>query len=188
MITLLLGLVIEELISIGFTVNGRKLSLIDGGIPFFNVTLSYNRLISASVAILILFLLWFFINRTRTGKAIIATSMDRLGAALVGIDASKIQLITWAVSGALAGIAGIFLASYIGTSPFAGRFSLVISFTVVILGGLGSIQGSFLAAYLVGYTETITTHFAEDLRGLPSLVILILVLLFRPQGLLGRKE
>ena len=195
MTTLILAVVVEELVTLGFTSNARAFPLdnviqgfgLGNGIPLFGITISYTRIVGSVVTLAVIALLWLFVNRTKTGKAIIATSMDMMGSALVGVNARKMQLITWGVSGALAAIAGVFLASFIGTSPIAGRFPLVIAFTIVILGGLGSIQGSLLASYLVGYTETITTYFLSPAyRGFPSLIILVLVLLIRPQGLMGR--
>jgi len=189
MTTLLLAIMMEVVIEWGFTSNPRALPpLVEGEFPLFAISLPYNRLVTSGITLAVIALLWFFINRTKLGMAILATSMAPRGAALIGVDVHRIRLVTWAISGALAAIAGVFLASFLGTSPVGGRFPLIISFTIVILGGMGSIQGSLLAAYLVGYLETATTYLlSPTFRGFPSLIILVLVLLFRPQGLLGRQ-
>jgi len=188
MTTLLVAIMMEVVIEQGFASNPRALPpLVGGEFPLFGIHLPYNRLVASGIALAAIAALWLFVNRTKVGMAILATSMAPVGAALIGVNAHRIQLITWAISGALAAVAGVFLASFLGTSPVGGRFPLVISFTIVILGGLGSIQGSLLAAYLVGYMETITTYLLSPAyRGFPSLILLVLVLLFRPQGLLGR--
>ena len=206
MTTLLVGVIVEEFISWSFSSNARGLNLegfvtsildnfevvrelgLEQGVPFFGIILTHTRIFASLATLVVMAALWYFVNRTRTGKAIMATSMDAMGSALVGVNARRIQLITWAISGVFAALSGIFLASFLGTSPIGGRLPLVIAFTIVVLGGLGSIQGSLLAAYLVGYTETITTQLmSPTYRGFPSLIILVLVLLWRPQGLMGKE-
>jgi len=186
--TLLLAVVAEQAMILTFGLKPRALApLIPGDFMVWGIKVSWNRLAASLLAFVSILGLWRFINHTRSGKAISALSMERLGAALVGINEYRIQLIVWAVSGALAAIAGVFLTSFLGISPFSGRVPLVISFSTVVLGGLGSVPGSLWAAYIIGYAETITTQFVPEARGLPSLVILLLILIFRPQGLFGRE-
>lgn len=185
--TLLLAVVAEQIMILIFSPNPRTLKALVGGYwTFLDVTIPWNRVVASLIALVSIVALWFFVNRTRTGKAITALSMERVGAALVGIYEYRIQLVVWALSGALAAIAGVFLTSFLGMSPFGGRVPLVVSFSIVVLGGLGSIPGSLWAAYIIGYAETITTQFVPEARGLPSLVILLLILTFKPQGLFGR--
>ncbi|MFB6142388.1 MAG: branched-chain amino acid ABC transporter permease [Halorientalis sp.] len=133
-------------------------------------------------------LLFAFVNYTKMGKAILATSMSHKGASLVGIDSGRINLTTWIIAGAFAGIAGLFLGSFFTASFSMGRNPLVLSFAIVVLGGIGSIRGSVIGAYIIGFLEVATTSLIDPrLRGLAPLVVLIVVLLVKPEGLFGRE-
>lgn len=185
--TLLLAVVLEQIMGLVFSFNSRILPpLVQGSMTLFGTRIPYNRLAASAIALLIILGLWLFVTRARVGKAILALSMERKGAALVGIPARHIILWVWAISGMLAAIAGLFISSFFGISPFEERLLLVIAFSTVVLGGLGSIPGSLWAAFIIGYSETIIQQFAPEARGLASLVILMIVLTLRPQGLLGR--
>lgn len=132
--------------------------------------------------------LFVFVNRSMAGKAILATSMSRKGATLVGIDADRINLGTWVLAGVLAGLAGLFLGSFQTASWDMGRTPLVLSFAIVVLGGIGSIRGSVVGAYLIGTLEVVTTSVVDPrLQGLTPLVVLVGVLLVKPEGLFGRE-
>ncbi|MBI1744608.1 branched-chain amino acid ABC transporter permease [Candidatus Acetothermia bacterium] len=188
LVTLLLAILFEQVAILIFSVNPRALpAMVGSSFSILGTQIEYNRLLASVIALVAIGALWLFVHRTKTGKAILALSMDRKGAALVGINAERIQLIVWAVSGALAAIAGLFMASFMGMSPLEERVPLVISFSIVVLGGLGSIPGSLWAAYIIGYAETIVAQFAPEARGLAALIFLFIILALRPQGLLGRK-
>lgn len=138
--------------------------------------------------------LFWFVNYTRTGRAVIAVSMSDKGAALVGIDAERINLITWVLAGGFAGYAGVLLAGSLGTGSWLMSIQppapLVLSFAIVILGGLGSIKGSVVGAYVIGFFETFTVNFfpgGTQLAGISSLVLLLVFLLVKPEGLFGRE-
>jgi branched-chain amino acid transport system permease protein len=138
--------------------------------------------------------LFYFVNYTRTGRAIIAVSMSDKGASLVGIDSERINLITWVLAGAFAGYAGVLLAGSLGGGSWLMSIEppapLVLSFAIVILGGLGSIKGSVVGAYIIGFFETFTVTFApggSQLAGISSLVLLLVFLLVKPEGLFGRE-
>ncbi|MEM4381728.1 MAG: branched-chain amino acid ABC transporter permease [Candidatus Caldarchaeum sp.] len=187
LVTLLLAALMEWGLILLFSPNPRVLPpLVQGDLQLGGSRIDYNRLLASALALGAIIALWLFIQHTKTGKAIRALSMERTGAALVGIPIERIQLLVWAVSGGLAALAGLFLASFLGMGPLDGRLPLVISFAIVVLGGLGSIPGSLWAAYIVGYAETIATYFAPEARGLAALLLMVLILILRPQGLLGR--
>ncbi len=114
--------------------------------------------------------------------------MSTRGASLVGIETNRMYLYTWAVAGALAGLAGVFLGS-IQTAGWAmGREPLVLSFSIVVLGGIGSIRGSLIGAYIIGFLEVFTVSYVDSsLSGLASLVVLVVILLVKPEGLFGRE-
>lgn len=136
--------------------------------------------------------LFYFVNYTRTGRAIIAVSQSDKGASLVGINAEKINLITWTLAGAFAGYAGVLLAGSLGGGSWLMSINppapLVLSFAIVILGGLGSIKGSVVGAYIIGFFETFTVTFvSSQLAGISSLALLLVFLMVKPEGLFGRE-
>lgn len=186
--TLLVGVILEQVIILLFGLNARILPpIIEGGFAIMeDIRILNNRVLASGVAVVLIGLLWLYISYTKSGKSILAISMEQKGAALVGIPTQRIVLLVWAISGALAAIAGLFSASFLGISPLEDREITVIAFSIVVLGGLGSIPGSLWAAFIIGYVETITVQFAPEARGLASLAILIIVLIIRPQGLLGK--
>jgi len=206
-VTLVLSLVLEQLIryadtlaslhpmlqwlKIAFGADVKILPpLVVGTSVLFGTQVINNRLLAFGVSWLMIALLGLFVSRTKTGKAILACSMDRTGAELLGIDSEKIYTVTWGISGALAGVAGVFLAAFTSMVPHMWIDPLIISFAIVVLGGLGSIRGSLLAAYVIGFVETLTQYapgLGPQWVGVPSLIILILILIVRPQGFFGVK-
>ncbi|MFW5918993.1 MAG: branched-chain amino acid ABC transporter permease [Halanaeroarchaeum sp.] len=147
-----------------------------------------NRVLIFALSWVVIGFLFVIVNYTTTGKAILATSMSTKGAALVGIETERMYLLTWLLAGAFAGLAGFFLASVQTATWSMGRTPLVLSFSIVVLGGLGSIRGSVVGAYVIGFLETMTTSFVDSsLSGLASLVVLVFILLVRPEGLFGRE-
>jgi len=151
-----------------------------------------NNVFIFVTSLILIGLLIYFVNYTRTGRAIVAVSQSDKGAALVGIDAEKINLITWTLAGGFAGYAGVLLASRNGGSWLMSILPpapLILSFAIVILGGLGSIKGSIAGAYIIGFFETFVVRFVpggSDLAGVASLALLVVFLLVKPEGLFGR--
>ena len=142
----------------------------------------------AAVAWVAIGLLWFLVNRTRTGKCLLAASINPRGLTLLGFELSNIYILVWSIYGLLAGIAGVLLASMLGVSSANAGQITASAFSIVVLGGLGSVSGSLIGAYVVGYLETITAYLiSPTLRPIPALLLLVLVVYLRPQGLLGRR-
>ncbi len=105
---------------------------------------------------------------------------------LTGVDVSGVRARTWLVAGGLAGIAGVFLGGIGAAEPTMWLEPLALAFIIVVVGGIGSIKGSVAAAYIVGYLQTATGQFlGQSVRGIMSLVVLVVVLLVLPQGLYG---
>jgi branched-chain amino acid transport system permease protein len=118
----------------------------------------------------------------------LAASMNPRGLTLLGFDLSRIYLLVWTIYGVLAGTAGVLLASFLGVSTANTGQLTASAFSIVVVGGLGSVSGSLVAAFIVGYLETATAYLVNPtLRPIPALVLLVLVVYFRPQGLLGRR-
>jgi branched-chain amino acid transport system permease protein len=147
-----------------------------------------NEVLTAVVALLVIFSLWVLINRTRAGKVLLAASINPRGLTLLGFELSQVYLMVWAIYGLLAGVAGVLLATFLGTSSAQTGQLTASAFSIVVLGGLGSVSGSLLAAYVVGYLETFTAYMiSPQIRSMPALILLVLVVYVRPQGLLGRR-
>jgi branched-chain amino acid transport system permease protein len=122
------------------------------------------------------------------GRQIRAVAQNRLGASLAGIDPARTSSLVFMLSGALAALAGALLAPIINASPDVGSFPAVKSYVIVVLGGMGSMPGSVVASLALGVLESFgAVYLSYDYRDTYGLVILILVLLFRPQGLFGER-
>ncbi|MFC7236877.1 hypothetical protein ACFQS4_01195 [Saliphagus sp. GCM10025317] len=114
--------------------------------------------------------------------------MDTKGAAVVGINSGRMFLSVWILAGVLAGVAGVFLASFQTATYNMGLTPLILAFAIVVIGGLGSIKGSIIGAYLIGGVETAMVSFVSPrLNGLGGMVILVLVIMFKPKGMFGRE-
>jgi len=159
-----------------------------GNISIAGTNVQYNLIAVFVTSWAIIIGLFLFINYTKFGKAILATSMSAKGASLVGIKSNRINLATWIIAGALAGIAGMALGSQLGATFAMGRNPLVLSFSIVVIGGIGSIRGSVIGAYFIGFLEVAVIQFvSSDLAGIAPLLVLILVLIVKPEGLFGRE-
>jgi branched-chain amino acid transport system permease protein len=187
--TLILAYVLEYVITVIFTSAGRNLvSIIPGTTNLLGVSVSNDLILVTIVSWLCLGGLLFFVRRTHLGRAIRAISEGPRGAVICGINVERANLVTWAWAGALAALAGVFFGTYTHLVPDMWVFPLVMAFAIVILGGIGSIEGSITAAYIVGMAETaMTMMIDEKLRGVFGMAIMIVVLIARPRGLLGKE-
>ncbi len=187
--TLLWGIMIQEAVAYFTTTSPHTVRpLIAGVIDIAGVRTPANELLTAVLCWSAIGGLWVLVNRTRAGKALLAASINPRGLTLLGYELSSIYLLVWAIYGVLAGVAGVLLGAFLGVSSENAGTLTASAFSIVVLGGLGSVSGSLIAAYAVGYLETITAYLvAPYLRTIPSLLLLVLVVYLRPQGLLGRR-
>jgi branched-chain amino acid transport system permease protein len=187
--TLLWGIMIQVGLDYLFTDNPVALQpMMSGVMNIFGVPTPRNEVLIAVVCWVVIGLLSLLVNHTRIGKQLLAASINPRGLTLLGFELSRIYLIVWTIYGVLAGLAGVLLGSFFGVSSANAGALTASAFTIVILGGLGSVPGSLIAAYVIGYAETITAYLiAPTLRPIPALLILVLALYVRPQGLLGRR-
>ena len=147
----------------------------------------YTQVGAVVVALLLTYLLYLFLDHTRVGSSIRAVGQDRVAARLMGIDIGQTYALTYAIGAALAAASGTLLSTTSGFSP--GSFSAlnVLAFSVVVLGGLGSIQGALLGGLLFGLVYEFGGTYLLPQRDVIIFAILILVLVVRPRGLLGRE-
>jgi branched-chain amino acid transport system permease protein len=187
--TLLWGIMIQVGMDYLFTDNPVTMRpLIDGVMNIGGVRTPNNELLIAGVAWLTLGMMWALVNRTPAGKRLLAASINPRGLTLLGYELSGIHFTVWTIYGVLAGIAGVLLASMLGVSSANMGQITASAFSIVVLGGLGSVSGSLIGAYVVGYLETVTAYLINPtLRPIPALILLVVVVYLRPQGLLGRR-
>ena len=187
--TLLWGIMIQEITAYFFTDNAKTVvPIVEGVVNIFGVRTPQNEIFTAIICWVVIGLLWLIVNKTRSGKAVLAASMNPRGVTLLGFELSRIYIAIWAIYGILAGIAGVLLGMFLGVSSYSAGPLTGSAFSIVVLGGLGSVSGSLLAAYVVGYLETVTAYMISPAyRTIPALLLLVAVMYVRPQGLFGRR-
>lgn len=157
-------------------------------VGFGELSVPYGRLIVFAVAIVLTIALSMFLNRTRTGRAIKATSFDREAATLSGIDISRIYALTFAIGCAMAGMCGSLIAVIYSFSPVTGESFTMKSFVIVVLGGLGSIPGAIVGGIVLGVAENLASYLLDPgYRDAIGFGLLVLTLVLRPEGLLGKR-
>jgi branched-chain amino acid transport system permease protein len=152
------------------------------------ILISGHRLIAAIVAIAVIVIVALVIRYSYWGRQIQAVAQNRLGASLAGIDTAKASAIVFALAGGLAAVSGALLANIFNPTPDVGVFPAIKSYVIVVLGGMGSVPGSIIASLILGVLESFGgVYISYQYRDTFGLIILILFLLFRPQGLFGEK-
>jgi branched-chain amino acid transport system permease protein len=163
--------------------------LYTSGFDIRGVHVPLLRVITIAAALVLMVALWFLVNRTRTGKAMRATSFDREAAAMMGIDIDKVIVFTFVLGSALAGAAGVFFALRVPTTVSIGFVSGLKGFTAAVIGGIGSIPGAMVGGLMLGFLESFTEgYISTKWSDLIVFSILIAFMIFRPQGLLGRAD
>jgi branched-chain amino acid transport system permease protein len=160
---------------------------------FYGIAFEWNKLIVIIVTIPVLLALTYLVQRTKQGKAMRATAQDKDAAAIMGINVNRTISFTFLIAGALAGAAGFLYSLYVTTVRFDQGFQLgLIAFTAAVLGGIGNLPGAVLGAILIGliqaFNEALGWHApGSDWTEAIVFSILILILVFRPEGLLGER-
>ena len=152
-----------------------------------NVMISFPRLLAFSIAVLAIILLWLFLTKTEMGRAFRSSSEDTKAASLMGVNPRRMFDLAFGLGIMLAAIAGSAIIPYFYVFPEVGTVFGNMSFIVVVLGGLGDVVGAIVAALLIGVIESMTGQYiALELSQLGVYLVFILVLLFRPQGILRK--
>lgn len=162
-------------------------------VPFTNVTIGPflipgTTLISILVSLVLVILLQFFINKTKPGQAMLACAQDRDAASLMGISVNNTITLTFAIGSALAAVAGVLLCSaYPSLSPYTGAMPGIKAFVAAVFGGIGSVPGAMIGGILLGVIEILgRTYISSQLSDAIVFAVLIVVLLVKPTGLLGK--
>jgi branched-chain amino acid transport system permease protein len=153
------------------------------------VFISVPKLTSFFVAILLTAMLYIFLTRTRTGKAMRATAQNREVSSLMGVDVRRVYVIAFGIGTACVGAAGTLLSTFYYISPTVGTTFTLMAFLAVVLGGMGSFTGALFGGLIVGLAESLgAVYVATQYRELVTFVLFILILLVKPSGLLGRSR
>jgi len=187
--TIAVAIAMQEIMLIIFTGDYLSVpSLIGGYLKIFGVKIAYQQLLTFGVALLILAGVWALLKKTRVGLAIRSTAQDREVANLMGMNESRVAMITMGVSVGLAAFAGAVVVPLKVVDPHMWMHPLIFMLAIVVLGGLGSLKGSFAGAYILGFAESLVVFLipmGAFLKGSVALSIMIMVLLIRPEGLFG---
>ncbi len=187
-LTIGLMVIFQNLAHIAFSSKQRGLtSLIPGIMEFGEVILINDHLLILVLAAASIGALMYFTKKTRTGKGIRATSQNAEAAQTLGIDINRMFTISFAIGAALAGIAGAILITLFPANPYAGAQPVLKSFAVVILGGLGNVNGAIVAGLMIGLIETFSMFFLSGgWQNVLVFGVVISVLIFKPDGLFAK--
>jgi branched-chain amino acid transport system permease protein len=185
-----LDLILNNAMIYFFKADYRKLTLSPpmGSISLFDVVAPVDRLIATASALALTGVLYLVLRRLRVGRAIVAVRLDRDAAVLMGVDVRSIYAIAFGIGAALAGCAGVLMALIFPISPLTSSTYLGKAFVVCVLGGLGSVSGALAGGLLLALVEGVGATFLGPAHATTlSFALLIVFLVVRPQGLLGRK-
>ncbi len=160
---------------------------VQGPVKILGISVGLPQVVASGACLVAFGLLYWFITKTETGMALEATAEDRQAAALMGINTERMFALGWGIGSACVGVAGAFLASFFYIFPQVGFLFALIAYVIVALGGFGSILGSLVAGLIIGMVEVLGGLFiAPAFKYVAVYLIYLLIVLVRPQGLLGK--
>lgn len=188
LLTFGIAIILEDLLKIVFGANPLRIEQpISGATEMFGLFFPNYRLFLMAVGALVIGAVWIVVFRTRLGAMVRAAAFDRHMAASLGVPVSVVYAGTFAFGVALAGLSGVLLAPIYSVFPTMGRDFVLIAFSVVIIGGMGSIKGAVIAGLLLTQVQSISSLFISPVWSDPLLFsIMVAVLMWRPHGLFGR--
>ncbi len=185
-----LGLIIENVLLLVFGPDHRNVKTFLSLETFWigDIVVDVARLATFILAMMIAVFLFLLVKKTDTGRALRAAADNRLGARLAGIRVARVQNVCFGIGAATAAAAGAFLTALVPINPHMGHSFTMTAFIIVILGGMGNMTGALLGGMILGVAEALSTLFLlPSLKQIVSFVILIVIMFWRPQGLLGEK-
>lgn len=158
-----------------------------GGMEFFGMLIRYERLAIVVVSVALIIFFHLFIQKTKVGQAMRAIQDDKEAAALQGISVDNICSLAWLIGAGLAGVAGMLVAPLFLVNPAMGHMLLLKAFVIIVIGGMGSILGAVVGGFVLGIMESfISVFIGAQIAHISGFIVLVLVLIFRPRGLMGR--
>lgn len=187
--TLGIALLIENIVLLTFGGRLKRLPIpIEGAVRLGKGSISYYDLVILGCGLFILAVMAYFLKRTRFGMAMRAVAQDKEASYVVGIPVTKVNMYAFAISVALAGLAGAFMGSVYFMTPSMGSEALTKAFLICVLGGLGSVKGTVLAAYIIGIIESVTALILGIYwTPLVLFAFMMAILIIRPSGLFGEE-
>ena len=187
--TIAIAMAFQEVMTHIFTASYLSVpSLIQDYFILFGARISYQQLLTFFVAVIVMIALWVLLFKTKLGLAIRSTAQDREVANLMGINESRVAMFTMGISVGLAAVTGAIVVPLSVLNPFMWMHPLIMMMAVVVLGGLGSLKGCFMGAFILGFAEALVVFLVPAgafLKGSVALSVMILVLVIRPEGLYG---
>ncbi|MDZ7761711.1 MAG: branched-chain amino acid ABC transporter permease [Desulfovermiculus sp.] len=189
-ITVAVAFALQEIILLLYGPQGRNIpNIIPGSISLVGVSVSWHQILIVVFTAIILTILWLILTKTKHGLASLAVSMDEVGAKFVGIEPENVFKLIMFASAFMAAIAGALITPIMSMNPLMWEMPLMKAFVVVVIGGLGSVLGSVLAAFILGWVETFTGFLiSPNLTSIVSLAMLTGILIFKPSGIFGRRK
>ena len=183
-----IAIFLQEVAVLLFSTEPRYVpTVLPGSLSILGVRVTHQQLLTLVVAVFLVFALHAALTRTRLGRELRAVAQDTEMAALMGIPVERAYITAMVLSTALAAAAGALVAPFLTVSPEMGWSPLLVAFTIVVLGGLGSLWGTIAAAFIVAYAEMLTAFLiSPQLRDAATFAIMIFTLVFRPHGLFGK--
>jgi branched-chain amino acid transport system permease protein len=183
-----IAIFLQEVAVLAYSTEPRYVpTALPGSLAILGARVTHQQLLTLVVALVLVIALHTFLIRTRHGRELRAVAQDTEMAALMGIPVERVYLFAIALSTGLAAAAGALVAPFLTVSPDMGWSPLLVAFTIVVLGGLGSLWGTIVAAFIVAYAEMFTAFLiSPQLREAVTFVIMILTLVVRPHGLFGK--
>ena len=183
-------LILQNLAVLGFGLRNQNVPPVSRGrITVGGAFLTYERLSVILVTVALLAALWLFLRRSKFGWALRACAQDREAAALQGISINQTARYAMFIGAALAGVAGAMTAPLVAPTPYMGHSVIVTAFIIIIVGGIGSLEGAVVAAILYAFVHTFVTTFYDGvIANIVGLLLMLAVLVVKPQGLFGVRE
>jgi len=179
--------VVQNLMLIIWGADLKGYSYLRSSISIFGALYSLNRIVALAVAVGVSLIFYFFITRTRLGKAIRAAAEDPAMAQVVGVNIKQVLGICFGLGAMLAGLAGVLISLMFELHPAAGLEFTIIAIVVVVFGGLGSITGSLFGGFVLGLVTSVVTFIDSSLSLIAFYLIFMLLLLIRPSGIMGKQ-
>lgn len=188
-LTLAVAFAVQEIILLVYGPRGKNLpNLVPGSTTVLNVIVSWHQIIIVAITAGLLVALWLWLTKTKYGIATLSVSMDEMGARFMGIETKTIFCLVMFASAFLVAMAGALISPILTMNPQMWEMPLMKAFVIVVMGGIGSLGGSILAAFILGWLETFTGFIISPvLTEVVSLCMLTGFLIFRPSGILGQR-
>lgn len=185
-ITFMLSITLQNLALLVWKADYRSIKVVSSALRYAEINISVSRLFAFVIAAVISVLIYLFLEKTYSGKAISAIAQDRDAARLMGINVDRMYMVTFGIGSACVGVAGSLLMPIYYVFPGIGTSFVMVAFVVVVLGGMGNLIGAILGGLIIGLVESFSSYlFTTELSQAFYYLIFIAVLIFRPQGLMG---